>query len=65
MVPISNEDARTIQMLLQRGYCFYRNHATARKHRNDGIRMRQLAEKLKNKVNRAAAQPRPKTKKQQ
>lgn len=65
MIPISNEDARIIQALLERGYAFYRNHATARRHRNDGIRMRQLAEKLKNKVNRAAAQPRPKYKQQQ
>lgn len=52
MIPISNEDARTIQMLLQRGYAFYRNHATSRKHRNDGIRMRQLAEKLRRKINK-------------
>ena len=68
MIPISNEDARIIQVLLERGHHFYRNHATARKHRNDGIRMRQLSDKLRrkiNNVNRAAAQPRLKTKKQQ
>ena len=65
MIPISNEDARTIQMLLQRGYAFYRSHATSRKHRNDGIRMRQLADKLRRKVNRAATQSQPQTKKQQ
>jgi hypothetical protein len=68
MIPISNEDARIIQVLLERGYAFHRNHATARKHRNDGIRMRQLSDKLRrkiNNVNRAAATPRPQTKKQQ
>ena len=52
MIPISNEDARIIQQLLERGHYFYRNHATARKHRNDGIRMRQLADKLRRKINR-------------
>ena len=68
MIPISNEDARIIQQLLERGHYFYRNHATARKHRNDGIRMRQLSDKLRrkiNKVNRAAAEPRPQNKQQQ
>jgi len=68
MIPISNEDARIIQVLLERGHYFYRNHATRRNHRNDGIRMRQLSDKLKRKikkVNRAAATPRPQTKKQQ
>jgi hypothetical protein len=55
-------------VLLERGHYFYRNHATRRNHRNDGIRMRQLSDKLKRKikkVNRAAATPRPQTKKQQ
>ena len=52
MIPISNEDARTIQMLLGRAYSFYRNHAIARKHRNDGIRMRQMSDKLRRKINK-------------
>lgn len=52
MIPISNEDARTIQMLLHRGYAFYRSHATSRKHRNDGIRMRQMSDKLRRKINK-------------
>lgn len=68
MIPISNEDARIIQTLLERGHYFYRNHATRRNHRNDGLRMRQLSDKLKrkiNKVNRAAATQRTKNKQQQ
>lgn len=52
MIPISNEDARVIQALLERGHYFYRNHATARKHRNDGIRMRQMSDKLRRKINK-------------
>ena len=63
MVPISNEDARIIQVLLERGHYFYRNHATKLCHVNDGRRMAVMAKKLRTKVNRAAAQPRPQTKK--
>lgn len=65
MVPISNEDARIIQVLLERGHSFYRNHALKTCHINDGRRMAVMAKKIRNKVNRAAAQPRPKNTKQQ
>lgn len=59
MIPISNEDARIIQLLLERGNAFYRNHAVRISHINDGRRMAVMARKLKKKVNRAAASPRP------
>ena len=65
MIPISNEDARIIQVLLERGHYFYRNHALKTCHINDGRRMAVMAKKLKNKVNRAAAEPRPQNKQQQ
>lgn len=61
MIPISNEDARIIQVLLERGHSFYRNHATATRHINDGRRMAVMAKKLRTKVNRAAVTPRPQT----
>lgn len=65
MIPISNEDARIILTLLERGQDFYRNHATKLCHVNDGRRMAVMAKKIRTKVNRAAATPRPQTKKQQ
>lgn len=65
MIPISNEDARIIQVLLERGHSFYRNHALKTSHINDGRRMAVMAKKLRTKVNRAAATPRPKNKQQQ
>ena len=67
MIPISNQDAHDLQILLERANKFYRNHATATRHINDGRRMAILAKKLQrniNKVNRAAATPRPQIKQQ-
>lgn len=52
MIPISNEDARTIQQLLERGHFFYRNHALKTCHINDGRRMAVMAKKLRKKINR-------------
>jgi len=51
MIPISNEDARIIQVLLERGHSFYRNHALKTCHINDGRRMAVMAGKLKRKIN--------------
>ena len=59
MIQISNEDARIILTLLERGQDFYRNHATKLCHINDGRRMAVMAKKIRTKVNRAAATPRP------
>lgn len=63
MVQISNNDARIILTLLERGQDFYRNHATKLCHVNDGRRMAVMAKKIRTKVNCAAATPRPQTKK--
>ena len=60
MVQISNDDAATILALLERGPTFYRVHAVKSSDMNDGRLMAKMAKKLKQKVNRAAAQPRPK-----
>lgn len=51
MIPISNSDAALIRDLLERGHQFYRNHATATRHINDGRRMAVMAGKLKRKIN--------------
>lgn len=51
MTPISNSDAALIRDLLERGNQFYRNHATAIRHINDGRRMAVMAGKLRKKIN--------------
>lgn len=53
MIPISNSDAALIRDLLERGHQFYRNHATATRHINDGRRMAVMAGKLRKKINGA------------
>lgn len=59
MVQISNDDAATIQRLLERGQAFYRNHAVRSSDQNDARLMAKMAKKLRTKVNRVSAQPRP------
>lgn len=60
MVQISNKDAAIIQALLERGHKFYRIHAVRSPDQNDARLMAKMAKRIN--INRAAAQPRPKTK---
>lgn len=62
MVQISNKDAAIIQALLERGHKFYRLHAVRSPDQNDARLMAKMAKKLKQNINRAEVQPRPKTK---
>jgi len=59
MFQISNEDARIIQALLERGTKFYRDHAVKSSQINDGRLMAKMAKKLKQKINRAATESQP------
>lgn len=52
MIPISNEDARVILQLLERGHQFYRNHAVKMCHVNDGRRMAVMTKKLRKKMSK-------------
>ena len=61
MIALSNSDAALIRDLLERGNKFYRHHATAIRHINDGRRMAVMATKLKRKM---TTQPTNKTKQQ-
>ena len=65
MIQISNDDARVILALLERGPTFYREHAVRSSDQNDARLMTKMAKKINQEVNRAAAQPRPKNKQQQ
>lgn len=65
MIPISNEDARVILMLLERAPTFYSDHAVKPADMNDARLMKKMAKKLKQHINRAASQPRSKNNKQQ
>lgn len=47
MVQISNEDARIIQALLERGHAFYSEHAVRSKDRDTGRLMAKMAGKIK------------------
>lgn len=49
MIHISNEEARIIQLLLERGAAFYREHAVKSRHINDGRLMAKMARKLNKK----------------
>jgi len=65
MVQISNDDARLILALLERAPTFYRIHAVKSSDMDDARLMAKMAKRLKQKVNRAAAESQPQIKKQQ
>ena len=50
MIPISNDDARVILALLERGPTFYREHAVRSSDQNDARLMTKMAKKLRNKI---------------
>jgi len=50
MIPISNDDARVILALLERGPTFYREHAVHSRDCNDARLMTKMAKKLRNRI---------------
>lgn len=62
---LSDKDAKTLASILSSAARFYPLHAVHTRDQDTGRKIKKMAKKINQEVNRAAAQPRPKNKQQQ